>query len=393
MPNMRRPTLPDVLSGGPPLGWIPDLDDVLIRGTAVFDTGLATALSLGGIVPLLAGGDLERLRAELPFYRDLSLRGDPAASFPAPLPTPVKRLRAASRPRYAPARAQVSTLEFESPFEPVNPAAGTRYLGHRANRDVCVQLWQHGDRPRSTVLVLHGFGVSQHGFNSSFLSLSRLFHEGHDIVLYVLPFHGARASHPALRGSSLFLSGLAHFNEAIGHAIHDLRIVLDALQADGVQRISATGFSLGGYVAALLASVDPRLAAVAPVAPVADIHAMWRGLFPLNQVLRLAERDPEVGGDALATALRYSSPLSYQPLVPPAKRLIVGGLGDRLTPPGQARALWRHWGQPELQWFPGGHTLHFRRGRYQRALLDLFGSVADEPATTRVTRRARQAAA
>lgn len=379
------------------LGRLLRVDDLLVRGTALFDTGLGTTLSLAGVAPLLAGGDGEQLRADVSFYRELALRGDATASFPAPPGTAVVRRRAVRRPRYAPPRAQVSTLEFESSFEPVNPAAGARYLAHRANGTVRVQRWRHGDRLRPTVLVVHGFGASQHWFNASFLSLSRLFDEGHDVALYVLPFHGARAPHPALTGSSLFLSGLGHFNEAIGHAIHDLRIVLDALQAEGVDRISATGFSLGGYVTALLASVDPRPAAVAPIAPVSDIHDMWRRLFPLNQVLRLAERDPAVGGDRLATALRYSSPLGYRPLVPPARRLVVGGLGDRLTTPAQARALWRHWDQPRLVWFPGGHALHFGRDRYHRALLELLASVADAPPAAapaqRVAGRGRQLAA
>jgi hypothetical protein len=51
------------------------------------------------------------------------------------------------------------------------------------------------------------------------------------------------------------------------------------------------------------------------------------------------------------------SPLTYEPRLPPEKRFIYAGVADRVARPDQARALWRHWGKPEIEWLPSGHVL------------------------------------
>ena len=71
-------------------------------------------------------------------------------------------------------------------------------------------------------------------------------------------------------------------------------------------------------------------------------------------------------------AIGITSPLSYRPLVPRARRLVVGGLGDRLAPPEQSLLLWEHWGRPRIEWFPGSHILHIGRARYRDALRELM---------------------
>ena len=42
---------------------------------------------------------------------------------------------------------------------------------------------------------------------------------------------------------------------------------------------------------------------------------------------------------------------------PRERRFIYAGLADRIVKPDQPRALWRHWDQPEIHWFSGGHVL------------------------------------
>ena len=36
--------------------------------------------------------------------------------------------------------------------------------------------------------------------------------------------------------------------------------------------------------------------------------------------------------------------------IPVEKRFIYAGVADRVARPDQARALWRHWGRPEIEW-------------------------------------------
>jgi hypothetical protein len=51
------------------------------------------------------------------------------------------------------------------------------------------------------------------------------------------------------------------------------------------------------------------------------------------------------------------SPLTFQPQLPVEKRFIYAGVADRIARPDQARALWRHWGKPEIEWMASGHVL------------------------------------
>ena len=46
--------------------------------------------------------------------------------------------------------------------------------------------------------------------------------------------------------------------------------------------------------------------------------------------------------------------------MPHRGRFIYAGLADRIIKPDQPRALWRHWGKPEIHWFSGGHVLGIR---------------------------------
>ena len=52
---------------------------------------------------------------------------------------------------------------------------------------------------------------------------------------------------------------------------------------------------------------------------------------------------------------RVVSPLAMDCLVPWDRRFIFAGLGDRMAVPAQAQALWEHWDEPSIRWFPGNH--------------------------------------
>ena len=63
--------------------------------------------------------------------------------------------------------------------------------------------------------------------------------------------------------------------------------------------------------------------------------------------------------------LAVHSPLTYAPLLPRERLMIIGGVGDRLASPKHSRLLWEHWGRCRIHWFPGSHVLHLDGGRYR----------------------------
>jgi Alpha/beta hydrolase domain containing 18 len=349
---------------------------VAVSTSAAADILLRTALSAVLSAPMLSWvrpGNLRRERTHLAFYGELTGARDPHAVFAAPADGVPVQARAASRPLFAAPGAEVEMLSFESPFTALNPAVRESYASFEQNRVAWAQRWRHGAEPRPTLCVIHGFGASSYWLNSMFFNLPWLFAHGYDVLLYVLPFHGVRQPRAVpFSGWGLFAHGFAHFNEAIFQGVYDLRVLIGHLGAEGVEQVGVTGLSLGGYTAALLAEVDDRIALSVPNAPVADMASLIQHWFPSNLLVAAGTSVAGIEREELRRALAVHSPLSYPPLIPPERRMIIGGLGDRLAPPEQAEMLCRHWDGCRLHWFAGNHVLHWGRGVYQREMLEFM---------------------
>lgn len=339
--------------------WLKAVVGSSVAADLVLRTGLATAVAAAAL-PWAASGAPRRERDRLRFYAGV----DPAEAF-APPPSGVevsaRRLRQRNR--------SVDVLRFESPYRALHPELRDDYARHERNRLAWAQHWRHEDGPRPTLCVLHGFGASPYWLNSAFFALPWFYGQGYDVLLYVTPFHGRRAQ-PLLPldGAGLFAHGAAHFNEAMVHAVHDFRIFLDHLEATGVRQIGVTGLSLGGYLTALLATVEPRLAFAIPNAPVVDIVPLARQWLPMNLLIAAAARVYGLDIEQIGASLALHSPLRRPPLLERDRLMVIGGLGDRLAPPEQARLLWEHWDRPRLHWYPGNHALHVNRGAYLKEM-------------------------
>lgn len=152
------------------------------------------------------------------------------------------------------------------------------------------------------------------------------------------------------------------------HAVRDLRVLLDFLQRRGVKHVGATGLSLGGYTSALLATVDKRLAFCIPNSPVVspvDIAREWQ---PTGTLMALTLQRAGISLAELRHALAVHNPLSYTPKIDGGRVLVIGGAGDRFTPPRHVRLLHDHFAGSQLHWFPGNHLLHIHQAKYLRLM-------------------------
>lgn len=350
---------------------------VLTETSAAFDVALrtlaASLVTAAAIPAALSPATVRADRQALERYAQLAAARDPARTFPAPVgdvevrATPVTWLR---RPRL---RGRVDTLTFESRYEALDPELRERYGGHRNNRVAHAQHWRHRDGPRPTLAVIHGFMASPPVVNSAFFSLPWFYAQGYDVLLYTLPFHGRRQDRCSpFSGAGLFSNGVTTICEAVPQAVHDFRVFVDHLERQGVDQIGLTGLSLGGYHTALLAAVEPRLKVVVPNAAVTDLAGLIAGWIPAGPLLRTMLPRYGVDWELFAGAMAAHSPLTYDPVVPFDRRLIIAGLGDRLAPPEQSEALWEHWDRCALHWFPGNHVLHVNRVRYLRKMRSFF---------------------
>ncbi len=354
---------------------------LIVRGAAASDVIVRTALSSALTAAALPWAFSPAAREEherLLFYDELPR--DPKVVFESP-PDRIEVAAVRSPPwSFRAPGGRVQTLRFASPFRALNPAARDQYASYTRNGTAVAQHWRHDDGPRATLAVIHGFGASPYLLNSAFFALPWLYGKGYDVIMYLLPFHGSRRAHATdANGFGLFSHGPVHFIEAILQAVCDFRVFLDYLRDGGVEQVGVTGLSLGGYVSALLAAIEPRLSVVVPNAPVVDIPSLTEQWFPFALVQALASALGATDSRDFERASAVHSPLSYPPVLPAERLMIIGGLGDRLAPPEQSRLLWEHWGRPTLHWYPGNHLLHVNRASYLREMRRFFSRVGFNP--------------
>lgn len=347
-----------------------------IAATAALDrvarTGLGAMVCTALAPLLLVPGGIERERERLQFYRRYADKADVETIFPKPPAVAVREdssLCDALSSRLSRAGMIRRRLSFESPFLPLQPALQEEYLSHRGNRRARALHYRHADGPRPTLLFMHGQSLDSYRINSWWFELPALFRQGYDILLVTLPFHGERADRgQVVSGIGFYTGGLARTNEAMLQGICDARVWLDYLFDYGAPQVGVSGLSLGGYLSALLASVDDRLAFAIPNSPVVapvDMALEWQPVAPLA---RLLFRISDFNIGELRHGMALHSPLTFRPRLPPERLFIIGGAGDRFTSPRFVRLLHEHWQGSRLHWFPGNHILHLQQGEYLREI-------------------------
>ena len=313
---------------------------------------------------------LKRDMANADFYRRKANSGDPTAFFKRPDSSRVEIKSSHAGPlRFRPDDGACELLTFDSPFRTVNPKLRDSYPRQKRNMRAAAQYWRHDDGPRPTICVIHGFMADPYWLNRMFFALPWFYQQGYDILLYTLPHHGRRQSRLSpFSGHGFFAGGIANLNESMAHAVHDFRIFMDYLESRGVSRMGVTGISLGGYTSALLAAVEERLHFSIPNVPVVSLPDLVLEWFPLNLPIKGLLKASGTSVRDARHMLAVHSPLSYTPLIPKERRMVIAGAGDRLAPPKHARLLWDHWDRPHIHWFPGNHVLHLDQGKYLKEI-------------------------
>ena len=154
----------------------------------------------------------------------------------------------------------------------------------------------------------------------------------------------------------------------VAQATWDVRRLIRWLrETQGAERVGLIGYSFGGLVAALVASLENDLECVIAGIPVVDLPELFRRQSR-SHVARLAVEHGVLGPRA-DDVHRVVSPLAMPCEVPFERRYVFAGLGDRMSTFGQARRLWLHWDRPTLAAYPGGHVGFFW-SRVARRLVD-----------------------
>jgi len=247
-------------------------------------------------------------------------------------------------------------LSFESEYRahPALPHAD-RWVGYSHNQRAYAYVLEHeGEPERPWVVGVHGFGMGSPLVNFAGFNARRLHCDlGLNVLLPVLPLHGPRGG-ARFSGSELLTPDFVNLIYVFSQAVWDIRRMLGWLRDRGADRIGLWGVSLGGYTSALVSAFEGDLDCVIAGIPPSDFPNVARDNQPW--VMRGYERELELDWHNVRKMTHMVSPLALDPVVPRERRFIYAGIADRVVRPDQARALWRHWGRPEMLWYSGGHV-------------------------------------
>ena len=267
---------------------------------------------------------------------------------------PMPRMREA-RVRSLRRGGEVVDLTWDSGWVPHDSAGRDAYLRFEENRIACARLLRHA-HPAPAMICLHGYRAGVHLFEELAWNARSLYSRlGLDVALLTLPFHALRA--PRGRFAPVFPSMRAGRTvEGFGQAVWDARALMAWLRARGAPRLGVAGMSLGGYTAALLATIEASLDWVVLFIPLGDLT----DVAVEHEALRGADIPPALR-EAGKKALHLVRPLARIPLVSGDRMLVVAAAGDRITAKDtHAARLAEHFKAPLVE-FPGGHLLQFGR--------------------------------
>jgi pimeloyl-ACP methyl ester carboxylesterase len=304
---------------------------------------------------------LSRLARLREVYSSGELISDPNAYFPAP-PSIAPRER---RVRDLPWGSECHELSWDSAFEPFYDRVRSAYQAHARNRTAHARLYRSRGGPRPAVIVVHGYMSGQWAVEERAWPIQWLNKRGLDVALIVLPFHGVRAGSQG--GAPPFPGGDPRFtNEGFRQAVSDVRVLAGFLRGLGAPSVGIMGMSLGGYTAALVATIERDLAFAVPIIPLVSIADFARDQGRLG-----AGTQADAQRAALEAANWVVSPLARPRLVPKERVLVIAAESDRVTPIAHAERLAQHFDVRLLR-LHGGHLVQTWRAPAFRAVREML---------------------
>lgn len=300
-------------------------------------------VSLDDFAPGLDVATLKTAQIKLSLLRE---SGDMARLFAAPSGAVIPTIT----PVHGFPDGGVYDLEFPSPFPERGLSLDPSYVATEENTTSYVRLWEHREQSseRVTVIAIHGWTMGDQRVNSLAFLPGLFFSLGCNVALVELPFHGRRRPQGIPENLPLFPSAdPIRTCTAMAHALYDLRALAAFLKSRGHTRLSCVGMSLGAYVGALWASLDPLERAVFMV-PLVSMGDMAFDLFKKVDGAAISR-------DFLLDLFRDHSPLERTPATRQESIMVIGGEDDHLVPKAQISLLHSCWPRVTIVWAKGGH--------------------------------------
>jgi acetyl esterase/lipase len=216
-----------------------------------------------------------------------------------------------------------------------------------------VPTQQQAGKDAPFVLLLHASGVRDSAFET--WHAQRLMARGCRVAHIALPYQLERRPQQVDASVARTFSDVSHTLAMLGQAVCDAADVLRWARAERAGRVMVAGWSMGGLVAALVATQIPLDGALL-VEPAANLAWMrfHRGLL-LGSMQRRWRR-AGISQEKLERWFAPALPANLRPQVPQAGLRMLAARYDFLVGYKPVLALWHAWGQPALNVQPTGHV-------------------------------------
>lgn len=264
-----------------------------------------------------------------------------------------------------------ATTETDGGYRFQSPVAS----GHPEN-DVCEISVLPAPDARACLVFQHGlFEDNRAIYDFLFKGLRE---RGFEVHLSTLPYHYQRKPAASLFGGEYFWS--AHYRRtrsAFRQAVYELDLAQRLARARTGLPTYVAGFSMGGCVALLLASLRADLPAVAAINPATTLSGIvWDS--PLCSTIKADYQAAGYSVADLQAAFASFEPVGASAIALPLERLLlVYSLYDQVTSLGQYRTLAGAWKLPRTLELKAGHLNTLRVPRLAADLAQFFDTFAE----------------
>jgi hypothetical protein len=242
-----------------------------------------------------------------------------------------------------PARSGFTPLRWDSPVE------SSHHENNHAHALLfpCAAGWE-----APTVLMLHALmSASDRGYRE----WARQFNErGWNAAFLHLPYHYSRTPARHWNGELAITADAIRTAEGLRAGVIECRQLMATLRDHGCREFGLWACSYGGWIGALLASVEAEFRWVSLIEPIVDTHhAIWES--PAGRAVRRELRRAGIGEESLARHFPLVSPGHGEPLCGGGRVLFAAGEYDHIARAKDIAGLSKRWEGSELLLEPQGH--------------------------------------
>ena len=234
-------------------------------------------------------------------------------------------------------------LHWQSPIRTDSPENNRCYV----DLYPCEKGWS-----APTVLLLHALmSTSDTGYRQWAADFNE---RGWNACFIHLPYHYSRTPARRFNGELAITADLVRTAEGLRQGVSELRQLMTLLRGWGCQEFGLWASSYGGWIGALLASVEADFRFVALMEPIVDIeHAIWTS--PAGAALRRELRSWGIGQALVERHFHLASPMHAPPLCGGNRVILAAGEYDHVARLREIARLGEVWRAVETLRLPQGH--------------------------------------